>query len=151
MMLLLVSTIIKFLSIVKGSREVSVVSDGGLQRFCRYEHYNSLVLQHVKNKKCWLCVITTVPIIVDWDEFWLKWKHWCRLYQIFIFSQCALDFQGFLHLKNFLVILLLTQGLVIQGGLEVTSGSVKLFGVLWITGSVHEEDLLSDPTSVHNK
>jgi hypothetical protein len=34
----------QFLSTVKGSKEVSVVSDGGLLRFCRCEHYKSLVL-----------------------------------------------------------------------------------------------------------
>lgn len=48
MMLLLVSTAIKFLSTVKGSREVNVVSDGGLLRFGRCERYKTwyYALQH---------------------------------------------------------------------------------------------------------
>jgi hypothetical protein len=79
-----------------------------------------------------------------------------NLYWIIIFSRYALDFQGPLHPKNFPVVPLLTQSLVIQGELEVISGSlVKLFGVPRITGSVHEKDLSSDPmgvtTSVYNK
>jgi hypothetical protein len=78
------------------------------------------------------------------------------MYRIFTFGRCALDFQRLLHPKNFHVIVLLTQGLVIQGGLEINSGSlVKLFGVPCITGSAHGKDLLSDPmgvtASVHNK
>jgi len=54
MMLLLVSTAIKFLSIVKGYKEINVVSDGGLLSFCRCEHYKSLVQYYAlqQNKYC---------------------------------------------------------------------------------------------------